>query len=339
MYVKSAIGIAALLALTVTGTVAASSAPGTTGGSEGRAPLAAHWPTTARIRARRSGARREGARPGRAVGRRQLGHHPRRHRPGQSGPRPGDDRQGARVLERPVVRHRVGRRAHHGLRRRRRRHGQRVALGEPHGGDPPGAHLPGDRQDRVDRRQLQPGPGGSRQRHPVPGPERRRLHRRLPRRRGSPSPAPCPRPRPPGPVPVVLGGLRRTARSGGRARPRRGLHVGDRRGPVRARRELRRRAQHGRRHRRGRDARRHAGQRPQPRLAAVRRRRAGRRRRPRQPAGRRELDHRRHLLGEHDGARRGPGCSRPTPTSRAGPTSTPTGSTPPSRRTTSSASR
>ena len=35
MYVKSAIGIAALLALTVTGTVAASSAPGTTGGSEG----------------------------------------------------------------------------------------------------------------------------------------------------------------------------------------------------------------------------------------------------------------------------------------------------------------
>ncbi len=35
MYVKSAIGIAALLALTVTGTVAASSAPGTAGGSEG----------------------------------------------------------------------------------------------------------------------------------------------------------------------------------------------------------------------------------------------------------------------------------------------------------------
>ena len=74
MYVKSAIGIAALLALTVTGTVAASSAPGTTGGSEGSGAaggaLADYGEDPG---GGRSGARRQGPRPGRALGRRTVG--------------------------------------------------------------------------------------------------------------------------------------------------------------------------------------------------------------------------------------------------------------------------
>jgi hypothetical protein len=68
----------------------------------------------------------------------------------------------------------------HGLRRRRRQRRQRVAFGEPHGGHPPGPHLSRDRHDRLHGGQLRPGPGGARERHPVPDPERSRLHRRIP---------------------------------------------------------------------------------------------------------------------------------------------------------------
>ena len=182
-----------------------------------------------------SGTRREGTRPGRAVGARQLGRHPRRHRPGRPGPRPGHDRQGAGVLECTGVRHRQWRGTRHGLRRRRWRHGERLALGEPHGGDPPSPDLSGDRQDRLFGSQLRPGSGSSCERRAIPRSERRRLHRRISRRGYRPCRS-CRRGRGcRSALPVLLGGLCRPARPGGSARSRRGLHLGDRRGSVRAR--------------------------------------------------------------------------------------------------------
>ena len=128
----------------------------------------------------------------------QLGHRARGDRPGRPGPRPGHHRQGPGVLERSVVRHRHGWRAGHGLRRRWRRHGERLAFGESHGGHPPSADVPGDRLDRLDRRQLQPGSGGPCQRREVPDPERRRLHRRVSRRGHRPRRSRRPKRRPPG---------------------------------------------------------------------------------------------------------------------------------------------
>ena len=59
-----------------------------------------------------------------------------------------------------------------GLRRRRRRHGERLACGEPHGGHPPGAHLRRDRDDRLHRGRFRnPDPAVARQRHQVPDPD------------------------------------------------------------------------------------------------------------------------------------------------------------------------
>ena len=150
-----------------------------------------------------------------------AGHHPGLDRPGQPGSRPGDDRQGDGVLERDGVRHRHRWRHHHGVRRRRR--AERLASGDAHGGHPPGAHVPGDRQDDVPRRPVEPGSGGRRRRHPVPDPGRRRLHHRLP------GPGHEHRRRHPGgqggrdPVLHVFGGLGGSPRPGRGARPRSGL--------------------------------------------------------------------------------------------------------------------
>ncbi len=127
------------------------------------------------------------------------------------------------------------------------------------------------------------------------------------------------------PVLHVLGGLGRTARSGGRARPRSGLPHGGRRGPLRARQELRRGDQRrasasgdGRPHGR------HAGQRAVPRVAAA-------------ATCRRRLNPSIKTLGPADTywverrwrSRRSTAGSRRTRTSRGTPTSTPMGSTPP----------
>ena len=90
----------------------------------------------------------------------------------------------------------------------------------------------------------------------------RRLHHRLPR------PGDEHRRRDPGgqgrrdPVLDVLGRLGRAPRPGGRARPGRGLPDRRRRGPLRARQELRRGHQRRRRLGQGRPHGRHAGQRP-----------------------------------------------------------------------------
>ena len=171
------------------------------------------WRRTARIRRRRSGARREGARPGRPSA-------PDSWNIVLAAIARADQDLDQATIDKALecwsnvdVRHRQRWRARHGLRRRRRRHGQRLAVGEPHGGDPPGADVPGDRLDRLAGRQLRPGPRGPRQRRAVPDPERRRLHRRVSRRWARPRRRPS-RGRGGGhPVPVVLGGLRRSARA------------------------------------------------------------------------------------------------------------------------------
>ena len=339
MYVKSAIGIAALLALTVTGTVAASSAPGTTGGSEG------------------SGA------AGGALA--DYGENPGAADPAlvakALGPvEPSDDdswniilaaiARANQDLDQATIDKAMecwsakscdtgsGGDLVMGYADGGGDTGERVAVGEPHGGHPASADLPRDRQDHLDRRRLQPGSGGSGQRHPVPGAEWCRLHRRLPRRRHRPRRRCVQAEAAGGSVPVLLGGLRRTAGSGRRPRSRSRSHVGDRRGPVRA-----------------------LGQ----SFAGVLNTGVGSGEVAMlggtpgnaltlgwqqcavaaladgvdlEPAGRRQLDHRRHLLGEHDGARRRcADCSRRTRTSRSWARVRRTGSTPPSRRTTSSA--
>ena len=123
------------------------------------------------------------------------------------------------------MRHRHRRRAGHGLRRRRRRHGERLACGEPHGGHPPGAHLPGDRHHRLRRAaNFNPDPAVHDQRHPVPDPERGvdfivgypdmgvALAGAIQGAEAAGIPY-CP----------VLGGLCRSSRPGRRPRPRRGL--------------------------------------------------------------------------------------------------------------------
>ena len=162
------------------------------------------------------------------------------------------------------------RRARHGLRRRWRRHGERLASVSHMEAILQALTYPEIGTIVSTARPLQPGPGGRRQRHPVPVQSGVdfivgypdvgiALAGAVPRRR-PPASRTCPSRRAMSDCPA-----RRARSSPARTTPP------CRRGPVRARRELRRRAQHRRRHRRGGHARRHAGERPDARLAAVRR--------------------------------------------------------------------